>query len=178
MKTTTDIKCKGIRVHLQGTGRGHIIRGSGDDRKDFYHSQIYANCRRTVWGPIHKTPVVNEAGTDVIYGPPWAPDEGVLEIPLRSPQDVDLIIRVMDYDWCKKDDLLGEVAVNVPAALNRGPLAFPLNRNGKPEHASTVTVAFTMSNPSTIRVQILRANSLKKADWYVGIMWIICEYKC
>lgn len=168
LETTAPIQCRAIRVWLQGKGHAHIIRRCFN-AEHYYHTHFYANCRKTVFGHLLKTPIVDEAGSDVIYGPPWAPDEGVVEIPMSSHQNR-IIVRVMDYDWCKKDDLLGETVIDIHNNLNRGFVTQTLSRNGKEEAGSTVTFALSdvaHSTPSAriVRLQILSANGFRSGDW-------------
>lgn len=148
METTTDLKCKGIRITLQGKGFSHVIRGSGDDKKDYFNTKYYAYCKHTIWGGLHKTPVLNEAGTNAFYGPPWAPDEGVMNIPIPMGEHR-IIVRVMDYDWCKKDDLLGEVCVEIDSIIGRGQVEIPLTRNGHPEKG-TINLSAAWNTDPTI----------------------------
>ena len=58
-------------------GRSHIVRGSGDDRQDFYHNQVYAHSKKTIWGSVFKTRVIDEGGENVVFGTPWCPEEGL-----------------------------------------------------------------------------------------------------
>ncbi len=67
---------------MQGKGYCHFVTRHGDNTEHHYHTQFYTNCRRTFFGNVNKTPVINEAGENAIFGPPWAPDEGVLYINL------------------------------------------------------------------------------------------------
>ncbi len=108
-----EVNCRGIRVHLQGKGHTHFIHNGSQYCN---HTQFYTNCKRTVYGNVHKTPIVHEAGSNAIFGPPWAPDEGVLLISLRPDQQI-LILQVMDYEWLKKDKILGEVYVDINQCL-------------------------------------------------------------
>lgn len=169
------IKCRGVRVHIQGKGHSRFITGSGDNQETRTHTQFYTNCKRTVFGNVHKTPVINEAGANAIFGPPWAPDEGVLLINLPMSANL-LILQAMDYAWLKRDALLGEVLVDISQCVGRGQLECKLMRNGKPESGS---IFFQMdwdhSNMSAdshgnqyrcLRVQIYRCLGLRSAEWF------------
>ena len=39
----------------------------------------------------------------------------------------------MDYDWGKKDDILGEIHADIRNFVDRGVMEVPLTRNGHPE---------------------------------------------
>ena len=47
--------------------------------------------------------------------PRGAPNEGVLHFPVSATEP--LIVRVMDEDYGKRDDLLGEVMISHPQRL-------------------------------------------------------------
>lgn len=79
---------------------------------------------------MHKTAVLRDAGSNAIFGPPWAPDEGLLSMGLPPGSD-HVILRVMDYDWCKKDDLLGEVLVRVADHVGKESVELHLFRKGQ-----------------------------------------------
>jgi hypothetical protein len=76
--------------------------------------------------------VINEAGSNAIFGPPWAPDEGTLFINLPYDTTI-LILQAMDHNWTKKDTVLGEVAVEINQCVGRGEMQCNLLRNGQPE---------------------------------------------
>lgn len=68
--------------------------------------------RITLLGNFYNSDVIDEGGSDPDFG--IAMGEGVLYVPCDNeagPQE--LIIRVMDYDWGKRDDLLGESSLIV-----------------------------------------------------------------
>ena len=77
IRTRQNISCRGIRVTLNGKGHSYFHTGSGKNRQMHEHTQIYTTCKRTVWGNVMKTPIQQDAGENAIFGPPWAPDEGV-----------------------------------------------------------------------------------------------------
>ncbi len=60
------------------------MTGSGDNKETRTHSQLYASHKKTVWGNVYKTPIIDEAGENAVFGPPWAPDEGVLSVVLED----------------------------------------------------------------------------------------------
>ncbi len=169
------IKCRGVRVHIQGKGHSRFITGSGDDKETRTHTQYYTNCKRTVFGNVHKTPVINEAGANAIFGPPWAPDEGILLINLPMTANI-LILQAMDYAWLKRDALLGEVLVDINQCVGRGQLECKLMRNGKPESGSIYfQMDWDLSNTSTdsfgnqyrcLRLQVYRCLGLRSAEWF------------
>jgi hypothetical protein len=97
----------------------------------------------------------------------------------------------MDYDWGKKDDLLGEVLISPESHLlptPGQPISFPLTRKGKTEKGE-VTLSCTFEDTahavmagaesaninigdvSTAGLAVLRlkchqATGLRKADWF------------
>jgi hypothetical protein len=97
-----------------------------------------------------------------------------------------LIVRVCDYDWGKKDDNVGEIVIDArELALSDEPKTYNLTRNGKPEMGNITliadfipTLALTptsdrsqsSNNPSkeTLVLKVLRANGLRKCDWFSG----------
>eukprot|EP01031_Cornospumella_fuschlensis_P043415 gene43415-53073_t len=174
---STPIKCRGVRMHLQGQGTCNFTTGSGDDKQHHSHTQYYSNCKRTVFGTVHKTAVIRNAGANAIFGPPWSPDEGEILIGV-SPETEYLIFRVMDYDWCKKDDLLGEVLVDIRQHLNHPKVELQLYRKGKPEKSH---IEFNISYADNynqrdvngqplkgIFIRLFKTLNLRSGDWFGG----------
>ncbi len=172
--TSQPIKCRGLRVHIQGKGHCRFTHHNGEKTEVCTNTQFYTNCRRTFYGNVHMTPVIDEAGSNAIFGPPWAPDEGVLFINLPYDATV-LILQAMDHNWTKKDVVLGEVAVEISQCVGRGEMQCHLLRNGRPE---TGLIFFEMNwdeehsnltdvigNPlRCLRVRIIRAIGLRNLE--------------
>lgn len=117
-------------MHVQGKGSCKFEIGDAENSETHSHTQYYSNCKRTVFGNVHKTPILRNAGANAVFGTIWAPDEGVLQLGVPFPTE-QIILRVMDYDWCKKDDLLGEAVVSIAQYLNVPFVVLPLYHKGK-----------------------------------------------
>jgi hypothetical protein len=171
VQTSQPINCRGVRIMFEGRSYCHWSTGSGDNRKDYYGSKTYMRYKRTVWGQLYTTPVLDNAGENALFGPPWAPSEGTLFVQMDR-YETDCVVRVMDYDWGKKDDLLGEISVNVDRVVGRGVLDFQLNRQGRLEKG-TVRASFDWDPSSVVsgkdkclRIVIVGAFGLRKADLF------------
>jgi len=176
LRTIEDIQCRGIRIELKGEGRCRFK--SGDDYED--NSMVYAKERITVWGNLYKTPVIDGAGANAIFNPPWSPNEGVLLIPVPRDGSQQLIMRVMDYDWGRKDDLLGEILININDTIAKcqqtGKLTFPLYKGGEvgkgkvtfmiewSEDPIVRTSIKVHENEPVVKVKVISATGLPKAD--------------
>lgn len=165
------MKCRGVRVHVQGKGYCHFTTSSGENTNHHTHTQFYTNCRRTFFGNVNKTPVIQEAGENAIFGPPWAPDEGILFVNLPMHNDI-VILQAMDYEWLKRDKVLGEVYVDVKQCVGRGQMSINLMRNGSPESG---VIVFQMdwdpshannTNQRCLRIQIFRTLGLRSSEWF------------
>jgi hypothetical protein len=121
-----------LRLHaaLNTRPASQHATGSGDDRRDYDGRQTYALERRTVWGNVFSTSTLNGAGMDAVWGSPWAPSEGHVDMPLSSLSASHVALKVCDADFGKKDDDLGEVAIDVDAllAMNGAPATLQLWR--------------------------------------------------
>lgn len=169
------IKCRGIRITMKGKGRSRFTTGSGMNRLTHSKTQVYCQVKRTVWGSVEKTPVLEEAGENAVFGPPWAPEEGVLYIPVSDNQ-FDVIVRVMDYDWGNKEDLLGEVHIDIRRFLDQPNVThtLPLTRNGQVDKGTlSFSVRWETDNVNvearnrltrTLRLQIFSALGLRNAE--------------
>mmetsp|Transcript_17046 Transcript_17046/g.31865 ORF Transcript_17046/g.31865 Transcript_17046/m.31865 type:complete len:210 (-) Transcript_17046:35-664(-) len=137
-----DVVCRGLQLHLTGKARVHWHTGSGDDRKDYDGKTVFQNQRLTLHGSYFKTGLLDEAGGDAYFG--RSHGDGTVYIPCDN-NDTNMMIlavRVMDYDWGKKDDLLGEVVINAADVVRSGQMqSFPLSRNGRPEKGEVVLSA-------------------------------------
>jgi hypothetical protein len=123
-----------------------------------------------------KTPVLHKAGENAVFGPPSAPDEGVLSMMLH-PNEQQIIVRVMDYEWGQRDAVLGEVLLDINRYADGKIQEVGLTYNGAP---TTSVLTFEMSwesNPNflehsagckAIRVKILRATGLRQAAVIYG----------
>jgi hypothetical protein len=168
--TNTAIKCRSIQLEIEGWGYCHFEVGSGDDRETVTHRAAYWKECRTLWGPYYCTDVIEEGGQYAVFGSPFRPNDGVLVMSVedRSKQ---LILRVMDEDWGKRDDLLGEVLVEPERLVyecqqsSTHEVTFPLRRQGK-EEKGTVTVSARWLDDGRLRLEVLRAMGLKSGDWF------------
>jgi hypothetical protein len=95
-----------------------------------------------------------------------------------------IIVRVCDYDWGKKDDNIGEIIIDArELALSNEPKTYNLTRNGKQEKGNitliadfipTIALTPTLDQSSndtseeTLMLKVLKANNLRKADWFSG----------
>ena len=70
-----------------------------------------------MWGAVFKTEPVMNAGANCVWGSIWAPTEGHVVMPLRNLNGSLVALRVLDYDFGQRDDLLGECLVDVDALL-------------------------------------------------------------
>lgn len=100
-----------------------------------------------------------------------------------------IVVRVMDYDWGKKDDLLGEILLEPFSMLLQAPgsaMSFPLTRKGKKEKGEVTLSAYiedntmsvqnavheqggapaTTSGIQTLKLKCHQATGLRKADWF------------
>lgn len=174
--TTAPIKCRGVRAEVRGEGYCHFVTGSGDNKEHRIHRARYWRETHTLWGPSHRTEEIDEAGANAIWGSPWAPNEGVLLVPIEEGS---LILRVLDEDFGKRDDLLGEALVPDVAQLvadsqnGTVEVKLPLTRKGKPESKNgqpselTVTATFVEQNgKQTLRLVCRRALNLRSGDWF------------
>mmetsp|Transcript_27643 Transcript_27643/g.79794 ORF Transcript_27643/g.79794 Transcript_27643/m.79794 type:complete len:682 (-) Transcript_27643:40-2085(-) len=115
---------------------------------------------------------------------------GVILIPCdnRDIGRMELVVRVMDEDFGKRDDLLGELVIDAADLARSGQMkSFPLSRNGKPEKGQVVMSAkmtpfaslFPTNTAATTGMAVSRvalkdqclvltvhsATGLRKADW-------------
>ena len=175
--TTEPIECRGIRADVRGEGSSRFITGSGDNKETRTHKSTYWRETHTLWGPFHRTEEIDDAGTHAIFGSPWAPNEGVLHIPIEDAS-AQLIVRVMDEDYGKRDDLLGEIVVTPKKLVEQSQdgateVILPLMRNGKTashkgDDSILVVKAMWVDLPGLgqrLRLVCVRANHLRKADW-------------
>ena len=163
LETSDAIKCRGIRVRLEGFGACHWHHGSGDKRKDFSGSKKYVSKRVTVFGNFYRTQLLDEAGENAYFDAAT----GGGDMPFEARGDETLAVRVMDYDWGKRDDMLGECTVRLADLLARGgeAVSFPLFRKGGGGRGEVTLSAA----PSAAGITVLRchqATGLKQGDWF------------
>lgn len=180
--TTKDIKTRGVRVRYQGLGHMHFHTGSGDNRNDYDGLKVYEEQRYTMFGNYFNTSILYEAGEDANFGS--ASGDGTMYIPCNENDRLEMIVRVMDFDFGKKDDLLGEIVLNVTDLAAKGNTeTFSLQRKGKPEKGNVTLSAkiFPMhalfpASPSNAQgpvsgysaiceLRAHRATGLRKADF-------------
>ena len=136
--TTAPIKCRSVQLRIYGKARAAFWTGAGDSRELRDHNFFYWREQLTLWGPYYRTDELEGAGANAIFGSPWAPNEGVLEMPLADPSRAH-VLRVMDEDWPMRDDLLGEALFAPYDLLDKGEVTLALRRKGN-ELPSTVTL--------------------------------------
>jgi hypothetical protein len=85
--------------------------------------------------------------------------------------DLTLAVRVMDYDWGKKDDLLGECLVRVSSLLNQSGtvLQYDLSLKGRSGGKGSVHLTATLHSTSIGRfldLKCVKAEGLQSADYF------------
>lgn len=199
------VKCRGFHIRLTGKASIHWHMGSGDNRTDYYGSTEYQSQRQTLVGNFYRTALLDNAGSDAVFGKTHG--DGVMYIPCASSEErnLSLIVRVMDYDWGKRDDLLGEILLDVPdLARARDIRSYPLTRFGKPEKgevslsarfipaetlfpSSSSNFGVTSNNgnilsfatmPLCLVLTVHQATGLRKADWVGKNDVYVQAYKC
>mmetsp|Transcript_63718 Transcript_63718/g.146576 ORF Transcript_63718/g.146576 Transcript_63718/m.146576 type:complete len:572 (+) Transcript_63718:46-1761(+) len=164
------VTCRAVRLALQGIGLIHWHTGSGDNRTDYHGKREYVSQCITVFGNFQATQILDSAGENAIYDA----DSGDGDMYFRLEGSADQLtyaVRVMDYDWGKKDDLLGEAIVNVKDVLNAPAegITYQLKRNGKEEKGTVSLYAREMQHSGGEKLLLLRVVSalgLRKADWF------------
>lgn len=139
--TLSNLNCRGFHIRFQGRAEVHWHQGtkSGSNQQDFVGSTVFQSQRHTLMGSFYKTALLGEAGDVVPYS-------GVLRIPCDLGEEVDdkfkLIVRVMDYARGKRDDILGEIVLNVNALVHeRDQQTFRLRRRGRAEQGQLTVSA-------------------------------------
>ena len=176
--------CRGLQIHLIGESKVHWHTGAGDNRKDYYGKTTFQNQRHTLCGNYFKTGMIDEAGSDAIFG--RTNGDGTVIIPCSDAEAEKMLLccRVMDYDFGRKDDLLGELLIDAAdLARSKQMLTFPLTSKGRPEKGEVVMSAKitpyssyfpTTSNTNVgagalpqqvLVVTVHSATGLKSADW-------------
>ena len=176
--------CRGLQIHLIGESKVHWHVGVGRDREDYYGKTTFQNQRHTLCGNYFKTGMIDEAGSDAIFG--RTNGDGTVIIPCSDAEAEEMLLccRVMDYDFGRKDDLLGELLIDAAdLARSKQMLAFPLTSKGRPEKGKVVmsakitpyssyfpTPSKTNAGAGALPQQVLvvtvhKATGLKSADW-------------
>jgi len=174
----SDINCRGVRLKLSGSGYVHWHTGSGDDRNDYYGRKEYVSKSMTVLGNFHRTTCIPEAGENAFFDPNNG--GGEIIIPLddgKVDNDFVLAVRSMDYDFGRKDDLLGETLVHVARDLLATPgvkKSFNLRRKGSfVSSNNNVQSEVTLSahveeliGKYFLRLTCYQTTGLRKADFF------------
>lgn len=187
METVGNPHARGFDIRLQGRARVRWHQGTGRHRREYTGSTLFQSQRHTLIGNSYKTALLDEAGADADFD--VVPHSGVLRIPCDFDEHMDdnfrLVLRVMDYDWGKRDDLLGEMLLNVPQLVRaRDQRTFRLTRRGRPEQGQitvsakwlpfesvfpTVSrtgerVSSSAVKPCCLELCVHKATGLRKAD--------------
>ena len=141
--TSADMKTRGVRVRFQGIGHMHFHTGSGKKRHDYYGTKVFEEHRYTMFGNYYNTTILDNAGADAHFGA--AGGDGIMYIPCNENEKLNLIVRVMDYDFGKKDDLLGEILLDANKLISSGEASsFRLTRRGGSEKGEVTLSAKIM----------------------------------
>ena len=180
LRTDSEVNCRGFHLRFEGKARVHWHTGSGDNRTDYDGSTYFVSQRHTLFGNFYRTGVLDNAGSDAVFGKVHG--DGVMYIPIDKHEEnrLEMIVRVMDYDWGKRDDLLGEIVVDVASlAQSKTMMQYDLTRFGKQEKGSITMSAKIIpmhvmfpSSPGDpmgeklcLVLTVHEAVGLRKADW-------------
>ena len=181
LETTQDIKCRSVKFRIVGEGFCKFKYQRGGETETATHEITYFRETHTLWGRFFRTETIDGGGQNVIFGPPYSPNEGVMMIPCKE-QEAPLICRVMDEDWGKKDDVVGEVVIKSPAVLVKdcaaaeatnpdGTVTLDLRYKGK-EGNGTITLSArwqqTSDGTPTLQVKVRSALGLRQAEWGIS----------
>jgi len=173
LSTTSEIQCRGVRLKLTGKGYVHWHTGAGDDRKDYHGRREYVSKSMAVLGNFHRTVCISEAGRNAYFDPNSGGGEMTIQLDDgKVDDDFVLAVRSMDYDWGKKDDLLGETLVRVAQDLLMTPgvkKSFPLRKKGKVLDNSEVTLSAEVEHimgKYVLRLICHQTTGLKSADFF------------
>lgn len=126
----------------------------------------------TVKGNFYKTDTLSEAGTNAYFDPNSGGGEMLVHLDDgKVDDDFVLAVRSMDYDWGKKDDLLGEILVYVARDLLENPgvqKSFPLRKKGK-IHKGEITLSAEVQElrgKYFLRLNCHQTTGLPSADWF------------
>ena len=171
LHTAEPITCRAVRVRLLGQAKGHWSRseGSGDNRHRVMYTARTTHVDRsiTAFGSYSATGTLDGAGSSAVF----EAESGIGELSLpwsadTAPADFLIAVRVMDYDWGAKDDLLGEVLLSAKTLLEfpGSQLSFPLRPQGE------VTVSASLETYAATGTQYLslhcrQATGLRSGDW-------------
>jgi hypothetical protein len=191
--TTTgkEVTCRAFNIQLKGEARVHWHAATDADlRMDYDGSTVYQYQHLTVCGNFYKTGLLPNTGKDANFD--TIHNLGVIQIPCSTAetQNLSLIVRAMDYDWGKKDELLGDVLVDVVELSQQGcPKTFPLTHTKGQQKGeitisakylpydaifptsthSGIAVSKTIAEDCCLVLRIHKATGLKKADdWLAG----------
>jgi hypothetical protein len=108
---SSPVICRGVKIKLQGEGYCYWETGAGDNKREYSGHRSYASCRQTLVGNFFPTECLDNAGQAAFWDQETG--GGDMNVPIEDGNwaDIALAVRVMDYDWGKKDDLLGDVMV-------------------------------------------------------------------
>jgi hypothetical protein len=146
---------------------------TGETRTDYYNTLDYASCKKTVWGHIAKTAVINNAGEAAVFGPAWAPDQGVLSM-LLPPYERQIVVRVMDHAWGVRDAVLGEILLDISRYVGRGIQEVVLAHNGATTSSvltfqldweTSPNFLVLTSGYQAVKLTIIRATGLRQAGF-------------
>lgn len=179
IKSGKEIKCRGVRMGLEGNSYTKLIeiqREEGKPDKKIEHIARRRHVRKatTIHGNFYPTDCLDGCGADAFFDP----NTGAGEIPIHleegeTANNIKLVVRAMDMDWGKKDDLLGEVLItlgddgNLP--LNGEQKSFPCTRRGKFEKGEitlTAELKEHANGDSYIDMKCVQATGLRSAEMF------------
>lgn len=125
----------------------------------------YGTHRRTIFGKLVKTQTIQGGGCNPVFNPPWQKSEGVMVLQLIQNRK-GIVLQVMDEDFGKKDDLLGEVYIDYQLVMmEQQPVCKRLYYQGGLTESAIV---FSMDNQNRQMVKIVvhECIGLRKADFF------------
>jgi len=176
LRASDQVKCRGL--HIRCLGHSFFARHSpGKDRRDVAGKTVFHWQQQTLIGNVYRTGRLDDAGENAFFN--QVHGDGVMHIPCSAQDEkqMSLIVRVMDYDFGKRDDLLGEVVIDAAElARSKQVTSYSLTRNGKQEKGEvSLSAAFVPSvsnsgqspppqSPFFLMLTVHKATGLRNAD--------------